>query len=228
VEDAALGAGGSDSMRLVSASDSSVVSENSFRVYLLRVATLESRGGGKLELGWKQAPRGSVRRAEDATPSFAEMAVPGTVFEGEWHENAFLAQPEITKSLRRREQLDRASLFTQVNNYSEQVLHLQKQYAEWTGLAQLKATIEALETRLAEIRQASFGCMLALGWGAGFLSKTSFLNTKDETYRKILGQVGFYARAIQTGLPFPKTRKIIFLANQPASLAGFVHLTVGD
>jgi len=228
VEDAALGAGGSDSMRLVSTSDSSAVPENSFRVYLLRVATLESRGGGKLELGWKQAPRGSVRRVEDATPSFAEMAVPGTVFEGEWHENAFLAQPEIAKSLRRRERLDRASLFTQVNNYSEQVLRLQKQYAEWTGLAQLKATIEALETRLAEIRQASFGCMLPLGWGAGFLSKTSFLNTKDETYRKILGQVGFYARAIQSGLPFPKTRKIIFLANQPASLAGFVHLTVGD
>ena len=115
-----------------------------------------------------------------------------------------------------------------MNNYTEQILRLQKQYAESTGLSQLKATIEALEGRLGEIRQASFGCMLPLGWGAGFLSKVSFLNTKDETYRQILSQVGFYARAIQSGLPFPKTRKIIFLANQPASLAGFVHLTIGD
>jgi CRISPR-associated protein Csm5 len=228
VEDAAIGAGGSDAMRLVSASDSGAVAQNSFRVYLLRVATLESRGGGKLDLGWKQSPRGSVRRAEESTPIFAEMAVPGTIFEGEWHDNAFLARPEIAKTLRRRERLDRTSLFTQVNNYTEQILRLQKQYAESTGLSQLKATIEALEGRLGEIRQASFGCMLPLGWGAGFLSKVSFLNTKDETYRKILSQVGFYARAIQSGLPFPKTRKIVFLANQPASLAGFVHLTVGD
>jgi CRISPR-associated protein Csm5 len=227
VEDAALGAGGSDAMKLVGASDSGTVPENSFRVYLLRTATLESRGG-KLELGWKQSPRGSVRRAEDSTPAFAEMAIPGTVFEGDWHESAFLAQPEIARSLRRRERLDRTALFERVNGYTEQILRLQKQYAEWTGLGQLEATIEALEGRLGEIRQVGFGCMLPLGWGAGFLSKTSFLNTKDETYRKILSQVGFYSRAIQSGLPFPKTRKIVFLANQPATLAGFIHLTVGD
>ena len=114
-----------------------------------------------------------------------------------------------------------------MNGYTEQILRLQKQYAEWTGLALLKATIEALETRLREIREAHYGCMLPLGWGAGFLSKAAFLNTKDESYRQLLSQVGFYARAIQSGLPFPKTRKIIFLANQPASLAGFVHLTIG-
>jgi CRISPR-associated protein Csm5 len=201
------------------------VPDNAFRVYLLRVATLESRGG-KFELAWKQSPRGSVRRAEDSTPAFAEMAVPGTVFEGDWRENWFLAQPEIAKTLRRRGRMDRAALFTKVNDYAEQILKLQKQYSEWTGLALLKATIEALEGRLGEIRQAGYGCMLPLGWGAGFQSKTSFLNTQDETYRKILSQVGFYARAIQSGLPFPKTRKIVFLANQPASLPGFVHLTV--
>jgi len=227
VEDAALGGGGSDSMKLVAASDSGTVPDSAFKVYLLRVATLEARGGGKLELAWKQSPRGSVKRAEDSTPAFAEMAVPGTVFEGEWHENSFLARPEIAKTLRKRDRLDSAAMFNLANGYAEQVLRVQKQYAEWTGLGQLKATIEALETRLGEIRNAGYGCMLPLGWGAGFLSKTVFLNTKDETYRKILSQVGFYARAIQSGLPFPKTRKIVFLYNQPASLAGFVHLTVG-
>ncbi len=227
VEDAALGGGGSDSMKLVAASDSGTVPDSAFRVYLLRVATLEPRGGGKLELAWKQSPRGSVKRAEDSTPAFAEMAVPGTVFEGEWHENSFLARPEIAKTLRKRDRLDSAAMFSLANGYAEQVLRVQKQYAEWTGLGQLKATIEALETRLGEIRNAGYGCMLPLGWGAGFLSKAVFLNTKDETYRKILSQVGFYARAIQSGLPFPKTRKIVFLGNQPASLAGFVHLTVG-
>ncbi|HLG99075.1 MAG TPA: type III-A CRISPR-associated RAMP protein Csm5 [Bryobacteraceae bacterium] len=225
-EEAALGSSSADSMRIIALSDSRTVPESAFKIYLLRVATLESRGG-RFELAWKQSPRGSVRRPDESTPAFAEMAVPGTTFEGEWRENAFLAQPEIAKALRRRERLDSARMFDLVNGYTEQVLRIQKQYAEWTGLSVLKTTVEALEARLGEIRAAHYGCMLPLGWGAGFLSKAAFLNTKDESYRNILSQVGFYARAIQSGLPFPKTRKIIFLGNQPASLAGFVHLTVG-
>ena len=227
-EEAALGSGGADSMKLIALSDSNTVPQNSFKVYLLRVATLESRGGGKLDLAWKQSPRGSVKRAEESTPAFAEMAVPGTTFEGDWRENAFLKQPESPRRCASAQRLDTPAIFNLVNGYTEQLLRLQKQYAEWTGLALLKATIEALETRLGEIRAAHYGCMLPLGWGAGFLSKAAFLNTKDENYRQLLSQVGFYARAIQSGLPFPKTRKIIFLANQPASLAGFVHLTIGD
>lgn len=226
-EEAALGSGGADSMKLIAVSDSNTIPHSAFRVYLLRVATLESRGGARFELAWKQSPRGSVKRADDSTPAFAEMAVPGTTFEGDWRENAFLAQPEIAKALRQRKRLDTPAIFDLVNGYTEQILRLQKQYAEWTGLALLKATIEALQTRLGEIRAAQYGCMLPLGWGAGFLSKAAFLNTKDESYRQLLSQVGFYARAIQSGLPFPKTRKIIFLANQPASLAGFVHLAIG-
>ncbi len=227
-EEAALGSGGADAMKFVAAADSGTVAENVFKIYLLRVATLESRGGGRFELAWKQSPRGSVKRAEDSTPAFAEMAVPGTVFEGEWHENAFFAQPEIAKALRRRDRLDVAGMFELVNSYTEQVLRVQKQYAEWTGLAVLKSTIDQLQVRLNQIREAHYGCLLPLGWGAGFLSKAAFLDTRDESYRKVLAQVGFYARAIQSGLPFPKTRKIVFLGNQPASLAGWVHLTVGE
>jgi CRISPR-associated protein Csm5 len=225
IEDAALGTGGSDAMRLVSAADSKTVPESVFKIFLLRVSTLEARGA-KQELAWKQSPRGSVKRAEDSTPSFAEMAVPGTVFEGGWHENSFLSQPEIAKALRRRSGFDSAAIFGLVNAYTEQLLRVQKQYAEWTGLALLRANLDRLEARLGEIRQAGNGCVLPLGWGAGFLSKAAFLDTKDDAYRQILKQVGFYAKAIQSGMPFPKTRKIVFLANQPATLAGFVHLEI--
>jgi CRISPR-associated protein Csm5 len=105
-------------------------------------------------------------------------------------------------------------------------LRIQKQYAEWTGLALLKSTVEELETRLSAVREAQRGCVLPLGWGAGFLSKVAILNTQDEAYRGILKQVGLYARAIQSGMPFPKTRRIVFLGNQPATLPGFVHLEV--
>ena|SRR5579864_340992 len=227
VEDAALGSGGSDSMRTMSASDSNTISENSFKIYLLRVATLASRGPDKFELAWKQSPGGSVKRPDDSTPTFAEMAVPGTTFEGGWHENGFLSQPEIAKALRKRDRLDLAALFGLVNSYTEHLLGMQKQYAEWTSLALLKSTIEQLEARLNEVRSADRGCVFPLGWGAGFLSKAAFLDTQDQAYRQVLKQVGFYSRAIQSGLPFPKTRRIVFLAGQPATLAGFVHFEIG-
>jgi CRISPR-associated protein Csm5 len=221
VEEGALGVGGADAMRLISASDSKTVEDSSFKIFLLRASTLEPRGAGKFELGWKQSPGRTVKRLEDSTPVFAEMAVPGTAFEGDWRENTFLR-----KTSRHKGGMDVATMFGLVNDYAGQLLQLQKQYAEWTGLAVLKTNLEQLESRLGEVRQAANGCVLPLGWSAGFLSKVAFLDTQDEASRQILRQVGLYAKAIQSGLPFPKTRKIVFLANQPAALAGFVHLEI--
>jgi len=42
-------------MRLVAASDSNAVPVSSFKVYILRTSTLESRGTGKFDLAWKQS-----------------------------------------------------------------------------------------------------------------------------------------------------------------------------
>jgi CRISPR-associated protein Csm5 len=216
VEEGALGVGGADAMRLISASDSTTVEESVFKIYLLRASTLEPRGAGKFELAWKQIPGRTVKRLEDSTPVFAEMAVPGTAFEGVWQE----------KAPRNRNSMDVAAMLTLVNDYAERLLQLQKQYAEWTGLAILKTNLEQLESKLRDIRQTAKGCVLPLGWSAGFLSKVASLNTEDDAARQILRQVSFYARAIQSGLPFPKTRKLVFLANQPATIAGFVHLEI--
>jgi CRISPR-associated protein Csm5 len=216
VEEGALGVGGADAMRLISASDSRTVQESVFKIYLLRASTLEPRGAGKFELAWKQIPGRTVKRLEDSTPVFAEMAVPGTAFEGDWRE----------KAPRNRNAMDVAAMLALVNDYAARLLQLQKQYAEWTGLAVLKTNLEQLESKLRDVREAANGCILPLGWSAGFLSKVANLNTEDEASRQILRQVGFYARAIQSGLPFPKTRKLVFLANQPATIAGFVHLEI--
>jgi CRISPR-associated protein Csm5 len=204
VEESALGPAGADPLRVISAYDSKTVPATTFKVYLLRTSTLEARGGGKFEVAWKQTPRGNVK----------------------WHQNAFLSQPEIGKALRRRASIDAHAMFEFVNAYTERLLKIQRQYAEWSGLALLKSTIEQLEARLIAVREARRGCVLPLGWGAGFLSKTAVLDTQDETYREVLRQVGLYSRAIQSGLPFPKTRRIVFLGNQPASIPGFVHLEV--
>ena len=153
VEDAALGGGGANAMRLVSLADSGAIPQDSFKVFLLRVSTLEAKGPGRYEVGWKQAPRGASKRAEDGTPLFAEMAVPGTVFDGEWHENTFLSQPDISKALRARDRLTVPGMFKAANDYAERVLQVHKQYADWSGLQHLGASLEALESRLAAARE---------------------------------------------------------------------------
>jgi len=48
----------------------------------------------------------------------------------------------------------------------------------------------------------------------------------EAEHRKVLGMMPFYERAIRSGLPFPKTRRVIFLKNKPATLPGWVELTV--
>ena len=104
-------------------------------------------------------------------------------------------------------------------------LALHAQYAKWAGLEGLAASVAALESNL-EKAQSNGGCLLAIGWGAGFLSKSAAIGADDGDYRKVLGMLPFYQRAIQTGLPFPKTRRIVFLKNKPATLPGWVELRV--
>jgi CRISPR-associated protein Csm5 len=62
-----------------------------------------------------------------------------------------------------------------------------------------------------------------MGWGGGFVSKSSFLGTESESFRRVLRMVPAISRALREGAPFPKTRRIIFAAGQPAYLAGWVR-----
>jgi len=222
----ALGGSGNDRMRVFRVIDSAPVSAAAMKIYVLRIATLVARGGQRYELGWKASPRGAVdgRRPEEGTPSFAEMAPPGTVFEGEWHESEFLKQPDVVRSLHWK-QPDRGHLFEAVNKFSEGALDLHTKYAEQTGLTQVVQSVADLRNRLSEL-QRDRACILSIGWGGGFHSKAPYLDTQDEAYRSLLRQLPFYARAIQTGLPFPKTRRVVFLNNQPATLPGWVLLEV--
>jgi CRISPR-associated protein Csm5 len=207
-EEAVLGGSGSSRMKRFAAGDSAPITHAGMKVYLLRVSTLVAKGGGKHELGWK-SQRGSTNRMEDSTPLFAEMASPGTAFEGSWSNKA----PQ-----------DRAKLFQASNRYAAKLLAHHKAYAELTGLSRLRATIESLEKRAAGLGEHA--CILSVGWGGGLLGKSSYVETEDESYRKIMRQVPVFQRVIQTGLPFPKTRKVIFEGNQPTSLPGYVLLEV--
>jgi len=219
-----VGDPGHSRMRLVGVSDSAAVQQPNFKVFLLRTSTLVAKGQGRFDLGWKTSPRGAVepRRVEDSTATFCEMAIPGTVFEGRIQESAFLGSPEIGRALRWRETPDAKALFRAANQYAGRLIEFHKQYAKSAGLALLETNLAELETKLAEVQESGNACLLSLGWGGGFLSKVSYLETEAEAYRQILRQIPLYQREIQTGLPFPKTRKVVFLGNQPATLPGWV------
>jgi CRISPR-associated protein Csm5 len=177
-------------------------------------------------LGWKTSPRGAVDggRPDESTPSFAEMATPGTAFEGDWDERRFFLQPEVRRAVKWPE-LDRARIFDAVNVYAQGLLSVQRQYASWTGLGLLDQSLAALEQKLAEAR-AKGSCLLCLGWGGGLTAKSAWLDTTNAEYRQILEHYTIYNRALSSNLPFPKTRKIVFLNNKPATLPGWAELEI--
>ncbi|HUI76692.1 MAG TPA: type III-A CRISPR-associated RAMP protein Csm5 [Bryobacteraceae bacterium] len=226
VEEQALGSPGSNRMRFVAAADSGTIDASNFKVYLLRTSTLQPRGS-QYVLGWKQSPRGAVdgARPEESTPVFAEMAAPGSVFEGEWREKKFFLQPEIRRALRWPESFDRGKIFEAANIYAAGLLAVQRNYAAMAGLGLLDKNLEELEQRLARARETGT-CLLALGWGGGLLAKSSWLDTTNPEYRQILQQFTLYSRALSSNLPFPKTRRIVFLNNRPATLPGWAELSV--
>lgn len=211
-EEAVLGGAGKSIMRRVSAGDSHPVAVSGMKIYLLRTSTLIDRGQGKYELGWKSA-RGTAdaRHIDEATPAFAEMATPGTVFEGIWNEES---------------DRDRGKLFQAANRFAASQLTKHKEYAQWTGLAPMAATVGALEARLKELSQRPDACMLSIGWGGGVVSKTSAPDTGDAAYRSIVRRVSFYERALKTGLPFPKTRRVVFQGGKAAQIPGWVMLEI--
>jgi CRISPR-associated protein Csm5 len=225
-EDIALGAHGSCRARAFRVADSSPVSPASTRVYLLRVSVLQARGREQYGLGWKQSPRGAAdgRRPEDGTPYFAEMVAPGTAFEGVWTENAFLSDDGVRRALRWREPVSAQSVFAAANAWAAALLAIHRQYASQAGLTLLDQHLESLEARLAQARDSGNACILSLGWGAGLLGKIGWLKTDDPQYREILRQTPLYGRGIAPHLPFPKTRRIVFLEDRPATLPGWVLL----
>jgi CRISPR-associated protein Csm5 len=194
-------------VRRFSAGDSGEIPYTSMRIYMVRVSTLVSRGPGKLELSWKSA-RGSVdtKHIEESTPAFVEMAAPGTEFQGSWSEKS---EP------------DRGKLFQAANRHALAQLTSHAHYAETTGLTRL---VEALNGLKQQVENAAPNrCFLCLGWGGGIVSKAA-ADTEGAEFKGVLRSYPFYQRALQTGLPFPKTRRIVFQQGQPASLAGWVSL----
>ena len=123
------------------------------------------------------------------------------------------------------ETFNRAKVFEAANVYAAGLLMLQRQYASWAGMGLLDQSLAMLEERLAAARDKG-ACLLSIGWGGGMPAKSAWLDTTNQDYRSILQAFGFYNRALATGLPFPKTRRIVFLNNRPATLPGWTELSI--
>lgn len=227
-EERSLGGGGTNRMRALAVGDSKAVAAEAFRVFLVRTSTLVARGGGALELGWKLAGSGAVddRRRDDAAAFFCEMATPGVTFEGETWEPSFLGSEAVKPELRWREPYTFSWQVEAANQWAESVLKLQAAYAERAKLVPLQQSVAGLMNYLNRVREQPNRCLLCIGWGGGLVGKVATGPSESETARKIFGKLPYYARAVQTGLPFPKTRRIVFAANKPAALPGWVELSL--
>ncbi len=224
-EAAEVSSGGSQ-MKVMAAADSEPVPASTFKVFLTRVATLDTRSPEKPQLAWKVAGRGSVSadRNSAATPVFAEMAAPGTGFSGEWEERTFFESPEVMRALGWRSAPEPKLILEAANQHAAAQFAIHTRYAEMAGLAGVSESLRGLSQELESVREAQNACLLCLGWGSGFLSKAGFLDTGQAAYRKILQAIPGFSKAIREGVPFPKTRRVVFAGGQPSMLPGWVKV----
>ena len=217
---------GASQVKVLAMADSGPAPVSAFKVYLTRTASLDTRQPSTPQLAWKVAGRGSVggQQAAGSTPVFAEMATPGTSFSGAWQERTFFENPELTRALGWRSVPEPKMIIEAANQYAAAQLELHARYAEMTGLGALHATVVQLKTDLQAAQEAPMSCLAALGWGSGFLAKAASLDTGLEAYRKILRALPAMGKAIRENVPFPKTRRIVFIKGQPASLPGWVRI----
>jgi CRISPR-associated protein Csm5 len=216
---------GASQVRVVAIADSEPLSASAFKVFLTRTASL-NMGGGKPQLSWKVTGRGSVppQRLGEATPVFAEMAVPGTSFGGSWDERKFLGEQESFRALGWRSAPSPKLIIDAANEYASAQIDIHSKYAEMSGLPSLVNAMNRLKGELDSVRSVPLSCLLCLGWGAGFVSKTAFPATEAESYRKVLRTVPAMNRALREGALFPKTRRVVFTGGQPSTLPGWVRV----
>jgi CRISPR-associated protein Csm5 len=217
---------GASQMKIISMADGHSAPNAVFKIYLTRVASLDTRQPGKPQLAWKIAGRGSVppQRVSDATPTFVEMAVPGTTFNGAWEERTFFENQDLARFLGWRSAPEPRMVTEAANEYASAQLALHSQFAAATGLPSLQNSVKRLQNELESARNSPRTCLLSLGWGGGFISKSAFLDTDLQSFRKILRAVPAISKGIRENVPFPKTRRVIFTGGQPSALPGWVKL----
>jgi CRISPR-associated protein Csm5 len=100
-------------------------------------------------------------------------------------------------------------------------------FAQASSLPAVQQSVSKLREQLSQAKETPDSCLLCMGWGGGFVSKSAFLETESAAFRKLLRTVPAFSRALKEGTPFPKTRRIVFSEGQPTYLAGWVRAQFG-
>ncbi len=228
--EAAESSAGASQVRIIGVADSKPVPASVLKVYLTRVASLDTRQPANPSLVWKIAGRGSVspQRVAESTALFSEMVAPGSAFTGLWNEHKFFENPDVAKALGWRSSPEPAQFVEAANQYAAAQLTAHARFAEMSGLKAVGEAVGRLQSELASAQEQPLTCLLALGWGTGFLAKSAFPNTGNEAYRRILKTLPAISKAVRENVPFPKTRRIVFSGANPASIPGWVRLELQE
>jgi CRISPR-associated protein Csm5 len=143
-------------------------------------------------------PGGSELRWK-AAPTFVECAMPGTVFHG-----------------RGTVEADWETEFAAISEQSGVMLARQREFATVHRLGSLQKNLAGVE--------AAGGCLLSVGWGGGFLSKSIATGPRLAAARALLEPVPGYRQALATAFAFPKSQRILYLGGEPGTAPGWVRL----
>jgi CRISPR-associated protein Csm5 len=134
-----------------------------------------------------------------ASPTFVECAAPGTVFSGRGTVSG-----------------DWAEEFATVSAQTGLLLARQREFAAVHRLRRLEQSLAGVE--------AGGGCLLSVGWGGGFLSKSIATGPRLAAARAVLEAVPGYRQALATAFSFPKSQRILYLGGEPGTVPGWVRL----
>ena len=134
-----------------------------------------------------------------AAPTFVECAAPGTVFSGRG-----TLEEDWTDDL------------AAASGHSRQTLDRQRHFATTHRMAKLAQTLDAVA--------ANDGCLLSIGWGGGFVSKSIATGPRLAAAKPLLETVPGYRQALATAFVFPKSQRIVNLTGEPGSVPGWVRL----
>ena len=139
----------------------------------------------------------------------------------------FLQNPDLIRGLGWRSAPSLETIAAAANQYAAAQFDVHAGYADACGLPGLQQAVQRLKGALDSAQAEPLSCLLCLGWGGGFASKTAFLDTNLDSYRKVLRAVPSLSKSIRDKVPFPKTRRVIFADGQPAYTAGLGQRSFG-
>ena len=201
--------------RALKIGDSQPAGQEAMAIYSVRVLSLRQNG-----YGWKQLPRNTVDEPRQATVIFFEAMRPGTRLAGRMTlDRLLLGSRQINLTgqnifndwLQRLREAGKEHLAAEKDFY--QRINMKSLVEEYARLEKIAATL------------AENQVILPLGWGSGYTVKTLRGAMPEDKFRQLAAGYGLQLRP---GFPFPKTRKIVFANGTPATVCGFVKLTLKE